>query len=123
MRAVKRATDHVLASPKQAYETYIDIKPTMASAVNRKIFERSYAYFSTDLKNVERDWTKVTAYGKRLGVLQADFKPNYTNEYLQWVLEEESADPTGDQKMMVELQQRVAKDGGFCRLHGTPVAV
>ena len=75
MSAVKRATDYVLASPAEAYKTYIDIKPQMASPVNSKIFERSYAYFSKDLKNVQRDWEKVTKYGKRLGVLNEDFKP------------------------------------------------
>src|SRR4051794_10063446 len=82
MLAVKRATDYVLASPTEAYKTYVDIKPEMASSVNTKIFERSYAYFSKDLKNVQRDWEKVTRYGKRLEVLNEDFKPNYTNEFL-----------------------------------------
>ncbi len=116
MKAVKRATDYVLASPVDAYKTYIDIKPEMDSVVNRKIFERSYAYFSKDLKNVKRDWEKVTKYGKRLGVLNEDFEPNYTNEFLQWNLEGDSADPTGDQKRMLELQQEVACKGGFKRL-------
>jgi len=116
MKAVKRATDHVLASPSEAYKTYIDVKPAMASDVNRKIFERSYAYFSKDLKNVQRDWEKVTKYGKRLGVLNEDFKPNYTNQFLEWELEGDSADPTGDQKRMVALQHEVACKGGFQRL-------
>jgi pyrimidine precursor biosynthesis enzyme len=116
MKAVKRGTDYVLASPAEAFKTYIDIKPEMASAVNTKIFERSFAYFSKDLKNVQRDWEKVTKYGKRLGVLSEDFLPNYTNEYLQWTLEGDSADPTGDQKRMVVLQEQVARDGGFRRL-------
>ncbi|KUJ23102.1 thiamine synthase [Mollisia scopiformis] len=116
LTAVKRATDYVLASPTEAYKTYITIKPEMASVVNTKIFERSYAYFSKDLKNVQRDWEKVTKYGKRLGVLQEDFSPNYTNKFLGWELEGESADPTGDQKRMVKLQQEVANKGGFQRL-------
>jgi pyrimidine precursor biosynthesis enzyme len=122
MKAVKRATDYVLASPADAYKAYIDIKPEMASAVNTKIFERSYAYFSKDLKNVQRDWEKVTRYGKRLGVLSADFTPNYTNEYLQWTLEGDSADPTGDQKRMVVLQEQVAREGGFHRLGASATA-
>jgi pyrimidine precursor biosynthesis enzyme len=117
LAAVKKATDYVLASPTEAYEKYIDIKPQMATPVNRKIFERSYAYFSKDLKNVQRDWNKVTKYGKRLGVLNEDFVSNYTNEYLSWELEDDSADPNGDQKKMVELQKLVAKDGGFHRLN------
>ncbi|KAK0246553.1 Glycylpeptide N-tetradecanoyltransferase, partial [Friedmanniomyces endolithicus] len=60
MRAVKKATDFVLAEPEQAWAEYVDFKPIMATALNRKIFERSYAYFSKDLKNVARDWEKVT---------------------------------------------------------------
>lgn len=116
MKAVKRATDHVLTSPSEAYKTYIDIKPEMASVVNTKIFERSYAYFSKDLKNVKRDWEKVTKYGKRLAVLNESFEPNYTNEFLEWKLEGDSADPTGDQKRMLALQQGVAEKGGFQRL-------
>jgi pyrimidine precursor biosynthesis enzyme len=116
MKAVKRAADFVLASPADAYKLYIDVKPQMASAVNSKIFERSYAYFSRDLKNVQRDWEKVTKYGKRLGVLEEDFKPNYTNQFLDWELEGDSADPTGDQKRMAELQKDVACKGGFQRL-------
>jgi len=116
MRSVKKATQYVLSQPEQAYATYIDIKPQMADPVNRKIFERSYAYFSEDLKNVERDWEKVTAYGKRLGVLEAGFQPNYTNEFLQWELVEQSSNPTEDQKRMAKLQHEVACTGGYHRL-------
>lgn len=96
------------------------MKPIMGTPVNFKIFERSYAYFSKDLQNVQRDWEKVTKYGKRLGVLQQDFVPNYTNDYLSWELEVPSQDPTGDQKKMAELQENVACCGGFRRL---PVAI
>lgn len=115
MRAVKRATDFVLAEPEKAWEEYVDFKPVMGTELNRKMFERSFAYFSKDLKNVRRDWDKVTKYGKRLGVLGADFEPNYTNEFLDWTLAGDSKDPTGDQKRMVELQNEAAK-GGFHRL-------
>lgn len=127
MRAVKRATDFVLAEPEKAWEEYVDFKPAMGTELNRKIFERSFAYFSKDLKNVDRDWQKVTKYGKRLGVLEEGFVPNYTNEYLDWALEEDQADPTGDQKRMVGLQREVAEKGGFRRLEidrvGGPVEV
>ncbi|KAK2741768.1 glycylpeptide N-tetradecanoyltransferase [Myotisia sp. PD_48] len=120
MRAVKRGTDYVLAEPAKAYQEFLDIKPVLGAGhvgvVNKKIFERSYAYFSRDLKNVARDWTKVTAYGKRLGVLDQSFVPNYTNEFLAWELEPESADPTGDQRKMCVLQKQVAEEGGFRRL-------
>ncbi|KAL1301900.1 hypothetical protein AAFC00_006079 [Neodothiora populina] len=123
MRACKRATDYVLADPARAYEEYVDMKPVMNTPLNRKIFERSFAYFSKDLKNVMRDWNKVTAYGKRLGVLPADYEPNYTNEFLEWGLEADSKDPTGDQKKMAELQKRVASEGGYRRLGGSAPAV
>ncbi|KAI7053107.1 4-amino-5-hydroxymethyl-2-methylpyrimidine phosphate, partial [Hortaea werneckii] len=116
MRAVKKATDFVLADPAKAWAEYVDFKPVMGGALNRKIFERSFAYFSADLKNVDRDWQKVTKYGKRLGVLDESFVPNCTNEFLSWTTEGDQADPTGDQKRMVELQKRVAEEGGFQRL-------
>ena len=116
LRAVKKATDYVITQPEKAWEEYVDFKPIMGTELNRKIFERSYAYFSRDLQNVRRDWEKVTKYGKRLGVLDASFEPNYTNQFLEWALDEESEDPTGDQKKMAELQKDVAANGGFCRL-------
>ncbi|KAL2163366.1 hypothetical protein VTH06DRAFT_5423 [Thermothelomyces fergusii] len=118
LRAVKRATDFVLAEPERAWSEYVDFKPAMGTPLNRKIFERSFAYFSRDLKNVKRDWDKVTRYGKRLGVLHEAFEPNYTNEFLDWPLAPESADPAGDQKRMAELQKDVACCGGFRRLEG-----
>ncbi|KAJ9654371.1 Glycylpeptide N-tetradecanoyltransferase [Coniosporium apollinis] len=123
MRAVKKATDFVLAEPDKAFKEYVDFKPVMGTELNRKIFERSYAYFSKDLKNVARDWDKVTKYGKRLQVLDQNFQPNYTNEFLTWPLEGESADPTADQKRMVELQKDVASCGGFKRLEVSAAAV
>jgi pyrimidine precursor biosynthesis enzyme len=116
MRAVKRATDYVLEQPERAWAEYVDFKPVMGSPLNRKMFERSFAYFSRDLKNVKRDWEKVTKYGKRLGVLHEDFEPNYTNEFLAWALDADSTDPCGDQRRMVELQTEVARTGGYRRL-------
>ncbi|PHH64448.1 hypothetical protein CDD81_4523 [Ophiocordyceps australis] len=116
LRAVKRATDFVLAEPQAAWAEYIAFKPVMNTPLNRDIFERSFAYFSKDLKNVPRDWEKVTRYGQRLQVLAPDFVPNYTNDFLDWPLEPDSTDPVGDQERMVELQKDVASHGGFRRL-------
>jgi len=116
LRACKRATDFVLTSPDLAWNEFTAFKPATDTATNRKIFERSFAYFSTDLQNVQRDWEKVTRYGKRLGVLEEGFKPNYTNGHLGWGLETEAEDPTGDQKRMVVLQEAVKEHGGFKRL-------
>lgn len=116
LRACKRATDFVLAEPEKAWAEFVAVKSVLQTGTNRKIFERSFAYFSPDLQNVQRDWEKVTRYGKRLGVLGEDFEPNWTNEYLGWGLEEEVEDPTGDQKRMVVLQEGVKEHGGFKRL-------
>ncbi|KAH8722487.1 NMT1/THI5 like-domain-containing protein [Phaeosphaeriaceae sp. PMI808] len=116
LRACKRATDFIVTSPDAAWKEFCDFKSSMNTSTNRKIFERSFAYFSPDLQNVQRDWEKVTKYGKRLGVLDEGFVPNYTNEYLTWGLEQDAEDPTGDQKRMVQLQQGVKEHGGFKRL-------
>ncbi|CAK3952872.1 4-amino-5-hydroxymethyl-2-methylpyrimidine phosphate synthase [Lecanosticta acicola] len=116
LRAVKRATDFVLRDAEGAWREYVAFKPVMGTELNRKIFERSFAFFSQDLRNVQRDWDKVTRYGKRLGVLAEGFVPNYTNEFLGWDGEGEQADPKGDQRRMVELQRAVAEEGGFRRL-------
>ncbi|KAK0736500.1 NMT1/THI5 like-domain-containing protein [Apiosordaria backusii] len=123
LRAVKSATDFVLEQPEKAWEEYVDFKPAMGTPLNRKIFERSFAYISKDLKNVKRDWEKVTKYGKRLGVLDANFEPNYTNDFLDWALEADSTDPAGDQKRMAELQKNVVLKGGFQRLDGLEAKV
>ncbi|KAI5867871.1 NMT1 protein [Durotheca rogersii] len=116
LRAVKRATDFVLAQPERALAELATARPALGTPLQRKIFQRSFAYLSPDLQNVSRDWDKVTAYGKRLGLLAPAFRPNYTNRFLAWDLAPASADPAGDQRRMAELQQGVAAHGGFCRL-------
>lgn len=123
LRAVKRATDFVLMQPVEAWAEYTEFKPAMKTEVNQKIFERSFPYFSKDLKNVQRDWDKVTNYGKRLGVLGVDFEPNKTNRFLEWPLDGDSKDPTGDQKRMEVLQNDVATKGGFRRLEVEEIRV
>lgn len=123
LRAVKKATDFVLTEPEKAWAEYVDFKPVMGTELNRKMFERSFIYFSKDLKNVQRDWDKVTRYGKRLGVLDESFVPNYTNGYLDWTLSEESGDPSGDQKRVAQLQKDITASGGFRRLQADAVQV
>lgn len=46
MRAVKKASDFLLAEPKAAWEEFKAFKKTMDTKVNAKIFERSYTYMS-----------------------------------------------------------------------------
>ncbi|ORZ32587.1 thiamine biosynthesis transporter [Catenaria anguillulae PL171] len=82
MRAVKRATDFVLAEPDRAWTMYTEMKPALNDELNRKMFDRSLVYMSRTLENVQRDWNKVTGYSKRLGIVAQDFKQNCTNLYL-----------------------------------------
>ena len=116
LRALKRATNDVIADPNAAWAAYSDFKPAMTSDINRKKFERCFAYFSESLYNVHRDWNKVTAYGKRLDILPADYKANYSNEYLDWPEPEEVADPEGAQELMLVHQQECSDCGGCKRL-------
>ena len=76
-------------------------------------FARSFNYMRSDLANVDRDWRKVTGYSQRLGIFPADLKPNYTNEYLSWELDdEEKVDGNAKQAEMVKKQAQVAANGG-----------
>ncbi|KAF9572695.1 glycylpeptide N-tetradecanoyltransferase, partial [Lunasporangiospora selenospora] len=67
------------------------MKPHMHSEVNRKIYQRSFRYMSRDLKNVQRDWDKVTKYSRRLEIVDDLFVQNQTNEFLTWKLDADSA--------------------------------
>lgn len=118
MRAIKSATDHVLQNPVEAYEALCQVKPEMASSLNRAIYERSLNYLSRDLACVPRDWEKVTAYAKRLGVVDEDFEPNYTNDLLGWPLEAEDAAPLETQVKIGRAQAGVREAGGVFSGHG-----
>ncbi|KIW93398.1 uncharacterized protein Z519_06003 [Cladophialophora bantiana CBS 173.52] len=95
----------------------------MATELNLKIFERSFAYFSRDLENVQRDWEKVTTYGKSLGVLDISLQLNYTNQFLEWTLDAESNDLLDDQRTTALLQNDAALSGGFHCLRGLETKV
>ncbi|KAJ3043097.1 glycylpeptide N-tetradecanoyltransferase [Rhizophlyctis rosea] len=82
LRAIKSATDYILANPDEAWKTYVEIKPVLGDDLNKKMFQRSLRYFSPSVKNVQRDWTKVTNYCKRLGIIDDKFKQNMTNQYV-----------------------------------------
>jgi pyrimidine precursor biosynthesis enzyme len=89
MKAVKRGTEYMFQQPADAYELFVEMKPHMNSDVNRKIFQRSFRYMSLDMKNVQRDWDKVTKYCKRLGIVDDGFEQNQTNDFLTWSLNPE----------------------------------
>lgn len=78
MRALKKGSDYLHSNPVEAWNSYKSFKKSMRTELNDRIFERSVNYMSKDLANVERDWTKVTKYCQRLGLIDQSFKPNYT---------------------------------------------
>lgn len=116
LKAIKKATDEIIANPKEAWKVYVDFKPQLNNDLSYKQFERCYAYFSASLFNVHRDWEKVTNYGKRLDILPPDYSANYTNEYVPGVEPKETEDPIEAQRLMALHQERVRNEGGFHRL-------
>merc|ERR1740124_2123914 len=58
--------------------------PRLNTPLYTKIFQRTLPYFSRDLLNVERDWTKVGDFCKHLDILKTDFDQNSirTNEHV-----------------------------------------
>lgn len=116
LRAIKKATDDVINDPKGSWNKYVDFKPQLDNELSYKQYERCYAYFSASLFNVHRDWNKVTNYGKRLDILPADYKPNYSNNYVPGVEPKEVDDPLEAQRLMAIHQENVRKNGGFSRL-------
>lgn len=116
LKALKRATDYMLAQPAQAWKEYSDFKPQMASKLNTTMFQRCFAYFSDSMYNVHRDWQKVNNYGKRLEILPEDYVPNYSNEYLSWPEPAELVDPIEAQKLIGKIQDECRRCGGYRRL-------
>ncbi|CAO1624781.1 unnamed protein product [Parajaminaea phylloscopi] len=116
MRAVKKGADYLFEKPQEAWADYKRCKKPMNSAVNEKIFERSFVYMSPDCANVSRDWNKVTGYCKRLGIVPADFQPNFTNAYLDWAPQPQPEDGAAKQEAIKVYQTNVTQQGGI--LHG-----
>lgn len=119
MAAVKKGSDYLLANPSKAWGELKDRVPEFNSPLQDRIFERSFAYMSVDNHNVERDWTKVTTYSKRLGIVDENFVGNYTNEYLSWKPEEETETPDEKQKTIAAYQKDVAAGKKSCLVAAT----
>ncbi|KAG0672060.1 glycylpeptide N-tetradecanoyltransferase [Pichia californica] len=117
LKAIKKATNDVIENPEQSWKEYIDFKPQLNNELSYKQFQRCFAYFSSSLFNVHRDWNKVTNYGKRLDILPADYQANYTNEYVPGVEPKEVDDPIQAQNLMAAHQDKVRLNGGFSRLN------
>lgn len=71
-------------APTEALSYLHKAKPNQNSLLFEKIFHHSLPYFSHDLRNVERDWVKVGAYVKKLGITQdnTDYQQCYTNQFV-----------------------------------------
>ncbi|CAI6415973.1 BBF_HP2_G0006570.mRNA.1.CDS.1 [Saccharomyces cerevisiae] len=110
------ASDAKKSDPVKAWKEYIDFKPQLNNDLSYKQYQRCYAYFSSSLYNVHRDWKKVTGYGKRLAILPPDYVSNYTNEYLSWPEPEEVSDPLEAQRLMAIHQEKCRQEGTFKRL-------
>lgn len=56
-----------------------------------------------------RDWTKVTNYCKRLGIIDPTFEPNMTNSFLSWEADaQDDVDPDAKQKEIALYQANEA---------------
>jgi pyrimidine precursor biosynthesis enzyme len=132
MRAVKKAADDVQRDPAGSWAAYKDYKktmvcqrlflaclsslltffPTQRTPLNDAIFERCFNFLSIDLKNVPRDWQRVTNYAVRLGLVDKDFKPNYDNRFISWKHEDEPVSPAENQKLLAAKQEDIRVNGG-----------
>lgn len=59
MLACKKATNFIIEQPEEAFKELVHELPLLNTVLYRKMFERSFAYFSATLQNVQRDWLKV----------------------------------------------------------------
>lgn len=102
MRALKRGADYMHADPVKAWEELCLIKKQFrGQPFYARMYERCLPFMSVDLVNVDRDWRKVVAYCKRIRVCGDEFEANYTNDFIQWPLEAEPADPLANQARLV----------------------
>lgn len=50
MKAVKKATEFVVAEPEEAWKLYMEVKPALNGVVEKEMFDRSLVYFSRTLE-------------------------------------------------------------------------
>ncbi|CAI4879789.1 BPG_G0016910.mRNA.1.CDS.1 [Saccharomyces cerevisiae] len=117
LKAIKKATDYVLADPVKAWQEYIDFKPQLNNDLSYKAIPKMLRYFSSSLYNVHRDWKKVTGYGKRLAIFATRLRLQLQfNEYLSWPEPEEVSASFEAQRLMAIHQEKCRKGSTFKRL-------
>jgi ABC-type nitrate/sulfonate/bicarbonate transport system substrate-binding protein len=84
MRAMRRAMDFTIEYPDEAWDIMCKANPRLNNALYTKIYQRTLPYFSRDLNNVQRDWSKVGDFCKHLNILEREFDQNsiWTNEHV-----------------------------------------
>lgn len=84
LRATQRGAAFTTEQPENAYDLLCQAKPQLRTEMYQKIFMRSLPFFSRTLLNVERDWNKVSRFGKHLKILDPafDVRTCYTNDFL-----------------------------------------
>lgn len=84
MQATLKGIEVTREDPQQAFSCLGQLKPNLNNVLYKKIFQHCLPFFSKDALNIARDWQKVGAYAKRLGIVADNFDAEccYTNEYL-----------------------------------------
>lgn len=84
LNATQRGAAFTTEYPDEAYEQLCLAKPQLRTPMYHTIFMRTLPFFSRTLLNVERDWNKVAAFGRHLGVIDDSFTVStcYTNNLL-----------------------------------------
>ncbi|KTD06207.1 thiamine biosynthesis protein NMT-1 [Legionella gratiana] len=84
LKATQRGAAFTTENPDEAYELLCRAKPPLRTPMYHTIFIRSLPFFSRTLLNVERDWNKVSRFGKHLRIIDESFDVPacYTNELL-----------------------------------------
>lgn len=82
------------------------------AAVTNLIYTPPLSSHPVPSPTVPRDWQKVTAYCKRLGVVPNSFEPNMSNAFLSWApAEQDDAGAEEKQKAIQGYQSEVAQRG------------
>ncbi|MCS5707807.1 ABC transporter substrate-binding protein [Candidatus Berkiella cookevillensis] len=83
LQALQQGLQVTKKDPEQAWKCLIATKPSLNRPVYQKIFQATHPYFSSDLKNVDRDWQKVKNYAQRLKITDAQLSLSecYTNRF------------------------------------------
>ncbi|NQY42620.1 MAG: ABC transporter substrate-binding protein [Legionellales bacterium] len=83
MQATYRGMLFTREQPELAFEIFLQQKPKLDSTLYQKIFFHTLPFFSRELKNIERDWEKVSKYSKKLEIIDKNYDHNmcFTSQF------------------------------------------